>query len=106
MRRGECPGLARGQWDDNAIRQAASAEGHRAFLPYLQPPALIDTLRASSSWAQREAAKELRGFAGGWPAIVPLWVVTRTGYWATCWAPPGSNVAVVRYQPEPEPENN
>jgi hypothetical protein len=99
MRRSECRQFARSWWPDGRVR-AAQKSG--TFLPYLQPVELIEVILAGSSEAQRQAARELRGFARA--GFVPLWVVARTGHWATCWAPPGSGMAVVRSEPGPKPE--
>jgi len=108
--RPECLDWLKGQWGKqrvNTFIRTATMERRLAFVAYLQPARVIDELLSGScGWAQREAGKELRGFANGWPLMVPLWVVTREGHWATCWAPPGSNALVVRYTPEPTPEMN
>jgi hypothetical protein len=100
MRRTECRRLAKGWWLEDEIRIAL--EGGRPFLPYLQPAKLIDVLLADEPGPQREAGKELRGFACA--GFVPLWVVVQGGHWATCWAPPGSGMVVVRHEPRPKPE--
>jgi hypothetical protein len=102
MRRPECRRLAEGWWSEEEIR--AALEGTRPFLPYLQPAKLIDLMLAGGSRAQRQAAKELRGFARA--GFVPLWVVIRGGHWATAWAPPGSGREGVHCEPEPKPEDN
>jgi hypothetical protein len=102
MRRSECHRFARLWWSEGEIR--AAQEGARPYLPYLQPAKLIELLVASDSWAQRGGGKELQDFVRA--GLVPLWVVTRTGHWATCWAPPGSGAVVLRHEPEPKSENN
>jgi hypothetical protein len=62
---------------------------------------------AKGRWAQREAAKELRAFAGMRTlGVAPLLVVGKDGHWATQWAIPGSNVFCMRLMPEPTPEAN
>ena len=102
LRRPGCRRFARDWWDAAFIDAVAGAKA-LPFLPYIQTPKLIQRMLARRG-PQREAAKQLRGFAA--LGLVPLWVVTATGHWATGWAPPGSNAAVVRPDPEPVPENN
>jgi hypothetical protein len=102
MRRPECARSAKGWQGESAINKAA-LEG--MFLPYLQPAGLIDALLKHGDRPQREAAKELQGFAN-FPGVVPLWVVSYKGHWATMWAPPGSkDVSVLRHNPV-DPQSN
>jgi hypothetical protein len=104
LRRDErCRRFAREWWPEPAVRDALA--GPCPFLPYLQPARLLDVLkRGEGGRAQAEAAKELAAHAAA--GLVPLWVVTRTGHWATGWAPPGSRMVVIRYGPEPAPDRN
>jgi hypothetical protein len=80
---------ARSWWPEENIRRAAGADGPRAFLPYVQPEALIDLLLASDNEANRETGKELRALARGRPpALVPLLIVMGTGTLTRYWLSP------------------
>jgi hypothetical protein len=87
MRREENRDRARGWWHADAIRQAAR-EG--SYLPYIQPIELLDSLLRDGPLAQQRAAKELSVFSLF--GLVPLWVVTVAGHWATAWTPPESGL--------------
>ena len=78
----------------------------RRYVAYLQPAALLDALERSSP-DQAAAARELRGFAEMRHVFnaVPLFVVTKGGHWATHWAPPGSDVEIVRFDPVDQETN-
>jgi hypothetical protein len=107
MRREECRPLAEQWWPPDFVRrfvEEAAAKQARPFLPYLQPHKLIELL-SRGGWAQQQAAEDLTALTRLGAAVVPLWVVHCSGHWATCWAPPDSNV-VVRYESIPSPENN
>ena len=99
-------------WDLNdkaslaKLEEDAKRNGALPFLPYLQPSKFLDAL-SQGGWAQREAAKELRAFAGMRTlGVVPLFVVSKEGHWATQWAVPGSGLVCVRLRPKPRPEAN
>jgi hypothetical protein len=80
----------------------------RDWCAMLQREAFLDPL-AQGGFAQREAAKELRGFAAARRSglnVVPLFVVQEGGHWATMWGPPESNVVPIRHEPQPEPDRN
>jgi hypothetical protein len=102
LRRPGCRRFARDWWDGAFIDAVA---GGRAlpFLPYIQTPKLIQRMLARRG-PQREAALELRGFASR--GLVPVWVVASDGHWAMGWAPPGSNAALMRPDPELVPKND
>jgi hypothetical protein len=102
LRREGCRRFARQWWPASSVRDALA--GSCPFLPYLQPAQLVNALKREGSRAQGEAAKELAAHAAA--GVVPLWVVTRTGHWATGWAPPGSKVVVIRCEPGPAPDRN
>jgi hypothetical protein len=112
VRRSEVAEMCKEQWEKGAVDKAldhANRTGSRPMLACLQPPRFVDILAGDGDWAHRETAKELRMFAsqrkGGF-GVVPLLVAYPGGLWATMWSEPGSNTAVVRYEPAAVPESN
>jgi hypothetical protein len=80
----------------------------RTWTACLQPARFLDVL-ARGGFAQREATKELRGFAAARKSgmnVVPLLFGALDGHWATMWSPPDSNVVPVRHEPRIEPDRN
>jgi hypothetical protein len=59
-------------------------------------------LLEQGSRPQRDTARELRIFSQA--GLIPLWVVSPSGHWATCWSPDES-VVVVRHNPV-DPQSN
>jgi hypothetical protein len=103
--RKECLDHIREWWKpefvDKYVGQASN--GRRAFLPCLQPFKLLDAMDKSVSFAQKAAAKELRGFAAmSNMGCVPLWVVSKDGHWPTTWSA-SEKVMVVRRGTHPRP---